>query len=62
MTDELNTKKTPLWLPDGSIRAIIALILTILIAYLAVVGLLESDKILTLLSVVVGFYFGTKRG
>ena len=60
ITEKDNIENTPLWLPPGSVRAIIALALTALVFYLAVTGSLQADKVLAILGVVVGFYFGTK--
>ena len=60
ITEKDNIENNPLWLPPGSVRAIIALALTALVFYLAVIGSLQADKVLAILGVVVGFYFGTK--
>jgi len=47
----------PLWLPAGSVRAVIALFVTVVgFGYLVASG----GDVLPLITLVLGFYFGTK--
>lgn len=49
--------KQPLWLPAGSVRATLALFVTIVgFGYLVASG----GDVLPLITLVLGFYFGTK--
>lgn len=52
----------PLFLPEGSIRAIIALIIVVTICILSIIGV-EHKELFLILSSITGFYFGaaTKR-
>jgi hypothetical protein len=51
--------KEPLWLPPGSVRAIIAILLTV--AFVLVVLrssiVIEAKDLVTIVTLVVGFYF-----
>ncbi len=51
---KLLDKNSPLWLPPGSVRALIALI--IVIGYVAVNGTVDKELIM----LVLGFYFGSR--
>lgn len=52
--------KQPLWLPRGSVRAILAIALTGVICGLAAVGTVSGDAFLAVQASVIAFYFGTK--
>ncbi len=52
--ERLLDKNSPLWLPPGSVRALIALI--IVIGYVAVNGTVDKELIM----LVLGFYFGSR--
>ena len=42
----------------GSVRKIIALVLTIVFCYLSIVGKIESSEFIPIFSMVLGYYFG----
>lgn len=44
------------------VKSIITIVCTAVFAYLAVVGKIESDKFLTIFTMVISFYFGTRTG
>lgn len=50
----------PLWLPPGSVRAILALVLVLAVVALAFAGRIDAKEILPLASLVVGAYFVQK--
>lgn len=52
----------PLFLPKGSVRAILALIITVVVAYLIVKAApsLTGEQVMTLAVLVLGAYFITK--
>lgn len=52
--------KAPLWLPYGSIRALLALALVGVTCVMALTDRITGEAFLTLVSAVVAFYFGTK--
>lgn len=52
--------KPPLWLPVGSIRAILAIALVASVIVLAFLGRLEARELLTLAAVAVTFYFADR--
>ena len=52
--------KAPLWLPYGSIRALIALAFVTVTCVLALTDRITGEAFLTLVSAVIAFYFGTK--
>lgn len=43
-----------------AIKSLVTLITTLVFAYLASTGKLESDKFLTIFTVIISFYFGTQ--
>ena len=43
-----------------TVKSIVTIILTLVFAYLAVIGLVSADQLLTVFTVVIGFYFGTQ--
>lgn len=53
-------KTQPLWLPKGSVQAILALIVTGTFAFLAVTGKLDPKDVLNVVLLVLGFYFIVK--
>ena len=53
---------TPLGLPTGSIRAIIALIVALLVGYSVIAGNIGGKELLGIASFVVGYYFGSRTG
>ena len=48
----------PLGLPEGSVRALLALGLVGVACYLAIVGTVSADAFLTLAAMAAAFYFG----
>lgn len=54
--------RQPLWLPPGSVRAILALMLVTATIALAFLGLLDPGTMATLATAAVAFYFGQKVG
>ena len=52
--------KQPLWMPQGSVRSILALALTGVTCAMALGGTISGETFLTVQAVVVSFYFGTK--
>ena len=59
--ESLDWRNQPLGLPKGSVRAIIALVAIATACYLALMGMTDIPEWLnTILSVIVGFYFGQK--
>ena len=52
--------KEPLWLPRGSVRAILALIFVIVFAGLAWTGQIEPKEFGLIVAVVVTYYFAGK--
>lgn len=43
-----------------TIKSIVTMVLTAVFAWLAVVGQVSTDQLLTVFTVVIGFYFGTQ--
>lgn len=43
-----------------SIKSIVTIVLTIVFAYLSVIGKISGDQFLTVFTVVIAFYFGTQ--
>ena len=59
--ESLDWRNQPLGLPKGSVRAIIALVAIATACYLALTETADiPDWLNTILSVIVGFYFGQK--
>lgn len=52
--------KQPLWLPEGSVRSILALLLVGVTCFLAVTGSITGEAFLTIAAAVTAFYFGSK--
>ena len=50
----------PLWLPPGSVRAILALVLVLAVVALAFAGRIDAKEVLPLASLEVGAYFVQK--
>jgi len=50
----------PLWMPEGSVRAILALSIVGSAIYGLISGSLDPEQFLMISSVVTGFYFATK--
>lgn len=44
------------------VKSIITIVCTAVFAYLAVVGKIDADKFLTIFTMVISFYFGTRSG
>lgn len=57
-----STNRNPLWLPEGSVRAIMAIGLTGAVIALAVLGREPPDALTTVAGMVLGYYFGVKKG
>ena len=53
--------KEPLWLPRGSVRAILALLLVGVLCWLALTGKLEAAAFGAIVAGVVAYYFASKR-
>lgn len=43
-----------------SIKSIVTILLTFVFAYLAIVGVIQSEQFLTIFTVIIAFYFGTQ--
>lgn len=43
-----------------SVKSIVTIILTVVFAYLSVMGQVSTDQFLTVFTVVIAFYFGTQ--
>lgn len=52
----------PLWMPKGSVRAIIALMFSGSVAYLGVAGKIQADRMVEIVMMILAFYFGAKAG
>lgn len=55
------TREDPLWMPQGSVRAIIALMIVATFCYLAVKGVIPIDAFMNAVLLLLGFYFMQKR-
>lgn len=44
-----------------SVKSIMTLVLTLVFAYLSVIGSVSADQFLTVFSMIVAFYFGTQH-
>lgn len=44
-----------------TIKSIVTLILTLVFAYMAVIGQIGSEQFITIFTVIIGFYFGTQH-
>ena len=53
-------EEEPLWLPKGSIRALIALALVIAVCSITAATGTVPKELLAVVSVIIGFYFGVK--
>jgi hypothetical protein len=55
-------KTQPLWLPKGSVQAILAIIVVLTFAYIAVRSAIvfEAKDVITIVTLVLGFYFIVK--
>ena len=62
--EEIKAEYNPLWMPKGSIRAILVMGLLTTVCYATLTGLFEDipPAINTLLSMAFGFYFGQAEG
>jgi|Deesub1362A_J573_1020465.scaffolds.fasta_scaffold05473_8 hypothetical protein len=60
--DEVSDTSRPLWMPRGSVRAIIAIIFSCAVAYLGVSGSIEAERMVEIIMVILAFYFGSKAG
>lgn len=52
--------RQPLWLPAGSVRAILALLLVLAVIAMGFMGRIDAKELLPLASLVVGAYFVNK--
>ena len=43
-----------------SVKSIVTVVLTVVFAYLAIIGVVGADQFLTVYSVIIAFYFGTQ--
>ena len=43
-----------------SVKSIVTILLTLVFAWLALTGVVDGDKFLTVFSVIIAFYFGTQ--
>lgn len=50
----------PLWMPQGSIRAIITLVVVAVMLYCCVIGVSVDEKLWMLVTTVMAFYFGMR--
>jgi len=42
------------------VKSIVTIVLTVVFAYLAIIGCVSATEFLTIFTVVIGFYFGTQ--
>ncbi|UCH34552.1 MAG: hypothetical protein JSV65_18850 [Armatimonadota bacterium] len=52
----------PLGLPEGTVRAIFALMFALTACYLAVARRVEAEVFVPLVMAIVGYYFGQRQG
>lgn len=43
-----------------TVKSIVTIVLTLVFAYLSIIGLVNTDQFLTVFTVVIAFYFGTQ--
>ena len=43
-----------------SVKSIVTIVLTIVFAYLAIIGVVDAERYLTIYAVVIAFYYGTQ--
>lgn len=43
-----------------TVKSIVTIILTLVFSYLAIVGIIASEQVMTVFTVVISFYFGTQ--
>lgn len=43
-----------------TVKSIVTLILTLVFSYLAIVGIIGADQVMTVFTVIIGFYFGSQ--
>lgn len=60
MVDEIEKETEPLWLPKGSIRAILVLVALFSSLALLVKGYIVPEWFISLVIMSFGFYFGTR--
>lgn len=53
-------KTQPLWLPQGSVQALLAIALTLTFCYLAITGVIAPEAVKEIVLVVLSFYFIVK--
>lgn len=53
---------SPLFLPEGSVRAIIAIALTLTFCVMAYEARVIPEFFIAILGIVIGFYFGKRSG
>ncbi len=56
----MNEEKSPLGLPSGSVRSIIAIILVLILAYGFCVRLVAVQIVVDIVLIIIGFYFGSR--
>ena len=44
-----------------TVKSIVTIVLTIVFAYLAIIGKISGTEFLTIFTIVIGFYFGTQH-
>jgi len=54
--------KAPLWLPYGSVRALLALMLVAVTCWGFIADRITGEAFMSVAAAVVAFYFGTKAG
>ena len=52
--------KSPLWMPEGSVRSILALTAFVTISIMALQGIIEGKDYLVLVTMIAAFYFGQR--
>jgi len=59
---EMGEKDKPLWMPVGSVRAIIAIMTIASMCYMAVsqAEFVVPDWLISIISAIIGFYFGNR--
>ena len=44
-----------------TVKSIVTLVLTVIFAYLSIVGIIAGTEFLTIFTIIIGFYFGTQH-
>ena len=61
MTKPPDPLRPPLWMPEGSVRAVLALLAVLGAVVATMMGLEKSDVLIGLAGPVLGYYFGRRE-